>query len=52
MSDFFNFSEGEILILLSVISHLISAIRSFGGKFEPRTSSAQDLSTSELLRTL
>ena len=26
--------------------------RSFGGKFEPRTSSAQDLLTSELLRTL
>jgi hypothetical protein len=28
------------------------SVRSFGGKFEPRTSSAQDLSTSELLRTL
>src|SRR3712207_8452975 len=27
-------------------------IHSFGGKFEPRTSSAQDLLTSELLRTL
>ena len=27
-------------------------IRSFGGKFSPDTFSAQDLSTSELLRTL
>ena len=36
--------------LLSV--RLQPEARSFGGKFEPRTFSAQDLSTSELLRTL
>ena len=29
-----------------------SQVRSFGGKFSPVTFSAQDLSTSELLRTL
>ena len=30
----------------------LKVTRSFGGKFEPRTFSAQDLLTSELLRTL
>ena len=30
----------------------IAAFLSFGAVFEPRTFSAQDLSTSELLRTL
>ena len=39
-------------MLLLLAAGLITRFLSFGGAFQPRTFSAQDLSTSELLRTL
>ena len=47
-----NFNLNFPRFVLIILFFFFSTLRSFGGVFQPRTFSAQDLSISELLRTL